>query len=62
MWSLAIIEESPPNYAQPGLGAGSGEFYVPPTTHFIAIAEDSTAMLDYASKDINGMDDNAGKE
>ena len=32
MQSLAITEVSLPNYAQPELGAESGEFYVPPTT------------------------------
>ena len=60
MRSLAITEGSLPNYAQPRLGAGNGEFYVPPTTHFIATIEDLTDMLDYASKDIDGMDDDAG--
>ena len=52
MRSLAITEESLPNYAQPILGAESGEFYVPPITHFIATVEDLTDMLDYASEDI----------
>ena len=37
-----ITEEQHPNYAQPGQGAESGEFYVPPTTHFIATVEDLT--------------------
>ena len=46
MRSLAITEESLPNYAQPGLGAESGEFYVPPTTHLIATIEDITDTLD----------------
>ena len=54
------MEVSPPNYAQPGLGAESGEFYIPPTSHLIATVEDLTAMLDYASEDIDGMDDDAG--
>ena len=62
MRSLAITEVSPPNYAQPGLGAESGEFYVPPTTHLIATVEDLTDMLDYASKNIDGMDDDARAE
>ena len=57
---LAITEVSPPNYAQPGLGAESREFYIPPTTHFIATVEDLTDMLDYASEEIDGMDDDAG--
>ena len=62
MRSLAITEESLSNYAQPGLGAESREFHVPPTTHFIATVEDLTDMLDYASVDIDGMDDDAGDE
>ena len=62
MRSLVITEESPPSYAQPGSGAESGEFYVPPTTHFIAIVEDLTDMLDYGSEDIDGMADDAGEE
>ena len=62
MRSLVITEEQRPNYAQPGLGAESGEFYVPATTHFITTVEDLTYMLDYDSKDIDGMDDDAGEE
>ena len=61
MRSLVITEGQCPNYAQPGLGAESGEFYVPPTTHFIATFEDLTNMLDYISEDIGGMDDDAGE-
>ena len=44
------------------LGAESGEFYAPTTTHFIATVEDLTDMLNYASEDIDGMDDDAGEE
>ena len=55
--SFAITEVSPPNHTQLELGAESREFYVPPTTHLIATVEDLTDMLDYASEDINGMDD-----
>ena len=62
MRSLAIAEESLPNYPQPILGAESGEFYVPPTTHFIATVKDLTDMLDYDSENIDGMDDDAGEE
>ena len=62
MRSLAITEKSLPNYAQPRLGAESGEFYVPPTTHFIATIDDLTDMLDYDSEDIDGMDDDARDE
>ena len=60
--SLVITEEQCPNYAQPGLGAENGEFYAPPTTHFIVTAEDLTDMLDYGSEDIDGMDDDAREE
>ena len=60
--ALGITEESPSNYAQPGLGAESGEFYVPPTTHFIDTVEELTYMLDYASEDIDGMDDDVKDE
>ena len=59
MRSLTIIEGSLPHYAQPALGAEIGEFHVPPTTHFIATVDDLTNMLDYASEDIEGMDDDA---
>ena len=62
MRSFDITEVSLPNYAQPELGAESGEFYAPPTTHLIATVEDLTDMLDYASEDIDGMDDDAGAE
>ena len=62
MRSLAITKEPLLNYAQPGLGAENREFYFPPTTHFIATVDDLTDMLDYASEDIDGMDDDAGEE
>ena len=51
------MEEQCPNYAQPRLGAEGGEFYVPPTTHFIATVKDLTDMLDYGPEDNGGMDD-----
>ena len=56
MQSLVTTEEQCTNYAQPGLGAESGQFYVPPTTHFIATIEDLTDMLDYGSEDIDDME------
>ena len=62
MRSLAIKEEPLPNCAQPGLGAKIREFYFPHATHFIATVKDLTDMLDYASEDIDGMDDDAGDE
>ena len=62
MRSLVITKGERPNYAQPRLGAESGEFYVPPTTHFKATVEDLTDTLDYGSEDIDDMDDDAGEE
>ena len=62
MQSLAMTEALPPNCTQLGLGAERVEFYAPPTTHLIAIVEDLTDMLDYASEDIDGMDDDADAE
>ena len=62
MQSLAITEALPLNCTQLGLGAERGEFYAPPITHLIATIEDLTNMLDYASEDIDGMDDNADAE
>ena len=62
MESLAITEALPPNCTQLRLGAERGEFYAPPTTHLIATIEDLTDMLDYASEDIDGMDDDADAE
>ena len=34
----------------------------PPTTHLVANVDDLTDMLDFDSKDIDGMDDDAGDE
>jgi len=62
MQSLAITGALPPSCMQLGLGAESGEFYTPPTTHLIATVQDLTNMLDYASEDINGMDDDADSQ
>ena len=62
MQSLAITEALPLNCTQPRLGAERGEFYALPTTHLIATVEDLTDMLDYASKDIDSMDDDADAE
>ena len=62
MRSLTITEGSLPKYAHPTLEAKGGEFHVPPTTHFIATVDDLTDMLDYASEDIDGMDDDAEDE
>ena len=38
------------------------EIRCPPTTHSVATIDDLTDMLDFNSKDIDGMDDDAGDE
>ena len=35
------------------------EIHCPPTTHFIAMIDDLTDVLDFDSEDIDGMDDDA---
>ena len=60
--ALSLLGDSQPNYIRFGLEADDGEFRFPPTTHFVASAEDLTDMLDYDSEDIDGMDDDAGEE
>ena len=60
--TLSLAGDSQPNYIRFELGADDGEFRFPPTSHFIATIEDLTDMLDYASEDIDGMDDDAEEE
>ena len=60
--NLSLAGNSQPNYVWFGQGAEEGEFCFPPTTHFIAIADDLTDVLDYGSEDIDGMDDDADQE
>ena len=60
--ALALSGDSQPNYIRFGLEADDREFRFPPTTHFIATIEDLIDMLVYGSKDIDGMDDDAGEE
>ena len=38
------------------------EIQSPPTTHFVAIVDDLTDMLDFDSEDIDGMDADAGDD
>lgn len=56
---ISLLGDSRLNNVRLGLEADSR---FPPTTHFIGTVEDLTNMLDYGSKDINGMDDYAGEE
>ena len=57
-----MSEESWPNYGRPDRDADDEEIRRPPTTHLVAIVDDLTDMLDFDSKDIDGMDDDAGDE
>ena len=56
---LSLEEDSRPNYVRFELEADDEEFSFPPATHFIATVDDLTDVLDYGSKDIDGMDDDA---
>ena len=60
--NLSLEKDSWPNYVRFELEADDEEFCFPPATHFIATVDDLTDVLDYGSKDIDGMDDDADKE
>src|SRR3954471_24620193 len=60
--SLSLSGESWPDYDRQDWDADDEEIQRPPTTHFIAIVDDLTDMLDFDSEDIDGMDDDAGDE
>ena len=60
--SLSLSEDSRPNYVRLEWEVDDEELCFPPTTHFIAIVDDLTDMLDYDFEDIDGMDDDAGEE
>ena len=60
--SLSLSGESWPNYVQQDWGADDEGTRRPPTTHLVATVDDLTDMLDLDSKDIDGMDDDAGDE
>ena len=55
--SMKITDDPTPIHTQIGLEAGQEEFFVPPTTHFVATIEDLTDMLDYASEEAEDMDE-----
>ena len=60
--SLSLSGDSWPNYVRLEWGADVEEICHPPTTHFIAIVDDLTDVLDFDSEDIDGMDDDVGGE
>ena len=59
--SLSLSGDSWPKYVRLEWEAGDKEIRCPPTTHFIATVDDVTDVLDFDSKDIDGMDDDAGE-
>ena len=60
--SLSLSGDSRPNYVRLQWEVDDEELCFPPTTHLIAIVDDLTDMLDFDSKDIDDMDDDAGEE
>ena len=59
--SLSLSGDSGPNYVRCEWEADDDRIRCPPTTHFIATIDDLTDVLDFDSKDIDGMDDDVGE-
>ena len=60
--NLSLAGFSPSKYVRFKLGADDGESCFPPATHSIATVEDLIDMIDYGSKDFDGIDDDAEEE
>ena len=60
--SLSLSGDPWPNYVQLEWQVDDEEIHSPPTTHLIATVDDLTNVLDFDSKDIDGMDDDAREE
>ena len=60
--SLSLSGGFRPNYVRLEWEVGDDEIRCPPTTHFIATVDNLTDALDFDSKAIDGMDDDAGEE
>ena len=60
--SLSLSGDSWPNYVQLEWEAGDEEIRYPPTTHLIATVDDLTDVLNFDSKDIDGIDNDAGEK
>ena len=58
--SLSLSGDSGPYYVRLEWEADDDGIHCPPTTHFIAMVDDLTDVLDFDSEDIDGMDDDAG--
>ena len=57
--SLSLSGDSEPNYVRLEWEAGDEGIRCPPTTHFVAMIDDLTDVLDFDFEDIDGMDDDA---
>ena len=62
LFFVVLSGDSWPNYVQLEWEADNEELRYPPTTHLIATIDGLTDMLDFDSKDIDGMDDDAEEE
>ena len=60
--SLSLSGDPWPNCVQLEWEADDEEIRSPPTTHLKATIDDLADMLDFDSKDIDGMDDDAGDD
>ena len=60
--SLSLSGDPWPDYGQECWDADDEEIQSPPTTHFVATIDDLTDLLDFDSKDINDMDNDAGDD
>ena len=60
--SLSLSGDSSPHYVRLEWEAGDEGIRCPPTTHFIAMVDDLTDVLDFDSEDIDGVYDDAGEE
>ena len=59
--SPSLLGDFGPNYVRLEWEVDNDGIHFPPTTHFIATIDDLTDVLDFASEDIDGMDDNVGE-
>ena len=60
--TLSLTENSGPNYVRLEWEAGDEEIRYPRTTHFIAMVDDLTDVLDFDFEGIDGMDDDVGED
>ena len=58
--SPSLSGDSGSNYVRLEWEAGDEGIRCPPTTHFVAMIDDLTDVLDFDFEDIDGMDDDAG--